>query len=98
MHGTELNRPRYDPYHALKYCHIFRNKYERRLPAKFLWPDTFSSRDYPEIDDQMALLDYQYEAGADGTPVDEEVLKALQERMNQISPSSPLWGYDPKYI
>jgi hypothetical protein len=34
----------------------------------------------------------------DGVPLDEAAVAAAKESMKKITPSSPLWGYDERYL
>ena len=81
IHATPLSRPRYTPYHAMKECHIFRDRYERRLPPTFQWTPTFSSFDFPEIDDAgwQAHHISRVQTGAD--ELDEAKLREVTERL-----------------
>lgn len=79
----------------MKYFQIFRNRYERELPSRYIGRDTFSAKDYPEIEDHLWLLNHMYESARDGKPVDEEAVEAAKERLKKISPSSPMWSHDP---
>ncbi|RFU36296.1 hypothetical protein B7463_g95, partial [Scytalidium lignicola] len=78
IHGSKFNRPRYDPYFAMKYFHIFRDRFERTLPAEHRRPHKFSDRDYPEIEDQLWILNHQFKAGEKGEPVDEAEMAIRQ--------------------
>lgn len=92
IHGTPLNRPRWDSYEAFTRFHIFRDRYERKPPS--IRPPrgcTYGSgRDWPEVNDEMFLLE-QSRARHYGHPVDEEAVAAARERMEQVTPSSPYW-------
>ncbi|KAI1260612.1 hypothetical protein F5Y18DRAFT_420061 [Xylariaceae sp. FL1019] len=100
IRASNLNRPRFYRYHATKYFHIFRDKYDSRLPAWFL--DTSgcarNPRDFPELEDEHKLLDLTMSAYQSGTQPDEHRIVAIKERLKNITPSSPLWPIDdPKY-
>ncbi|KAI1735729.1 hypothetical protein F4680DRAFT_434330 [Xylaria scruposa] len=95
IRASKLNRPRYYRYHATKYFHIFRDKYDSRLPAWFVRPDYRRAPvDFPEIEDDNWLLRHTMEAYESGTPRDEAAIAAALERMKNITPSSPLWPHD----
>ncbi|KAH9893008.1 hypothetical protein F4778DRAFT_304514 [Xylariomycetidae sp. FL2044] len=84
------NRPRYEAYDAFAYFHIFRDRYERELPSERRVKCTCSSLDFPEIEDRQYIFE-QMLAQAMGQPIDEAKLAAAQERMLNITPSSPCW-------
>ncbi|KAI1327187.1 hypothetical protein F5Y16DRAFT_410527 [Xylariaceae sp. FL0255] len=88
-----LNRPRYYRYHATKYFHIFRNKYDSRLPEWFidLGGCVLSPHDWPELEDDRWLLDYRMESGMNGVPQDEAAVEVAMKRRSNMMPSSPLW-------
>lgn len=90
--GTYANRPRWDPYHALAYHHIFRDKYERILPPNPPPPGCVqSSKDWPEYADRQVLL-MQHHAEADGTAyVTPDQVAAANADIKNMTPSSPLW-------
>ena len=48
------NRYRWDPYEAMARYHIFRDRYERKLPEHYVAPDRRSVKDWPEIQDMHA--------------------------------------------
>ncbi|KAH7121478.1 hypothetical protein EDB81DRAFT_766293 [Dactylonectria macrodidyma] len=92
IQGTRLNRPRWDPDHAIARFHIFRDKWERKIPAAPLQHECVrNSKDWPELDDrnlvQIQLTNRQW-----GAPVDEEALAAAEERLKLVTPSSPCWN------
>ena len=92
IHGTPLNRPRWDPDDAIARFHIFRDKWERKIPEAPLQHGCVrNSKDWPELDDrnlvQIQLTNKQW-----GAPVDEEALAAAEERLMQVTPSSPCWN------
>ncbi|KAF7563632.1 hypothetical protein G7046_g454 [Stylonectria norvegica] len=82
IHGARINRPRWHPYHAFAYYHIFRDKYERKLPPNPPQPGCVRSGiDWPELDDERILLMYS----------DADETAAAEVRIRNITPSSPLW-------
>ncbi|KPM43812.1 hypothetical protein AK830_g2786 [Neonectria ditissima] len=92
IHGTRSNRPRWDPDDAIARYHIFRDKWERKIPESPERRDCVrNSKDWPELDDrnlvQIQLTNKQW-----GAPVDEEALAAAEERLMQVTPSSPCWN------
>ncbi|KAI0521166.1 hypothetical protein F5B22DRAFT_597948 [Xylaria bambusicola] len=94
--ASKLNRPRYYRYHATKYFHIFRDKYDSRLPEWFVRPGgcVIYPIDFPEVEDEnIIMLQVMW---ADGTPPDEDVIAAARERLKVITPSSPCWPHDDK--
>ncbi|KAK3942858.1 hypothetical protein QBC46DRAFT_255539 [Diplogelasinospora grovesii] len=88
IRASSLNGPRFLRYHATKYFHIFRDKYDSRLPE---WYAEFncssSSLDFPEIEDELALLRGEDDDG----PLDETKRAARIAGLRNITPSSPLW-------
>ncbi|KAF7548536.1 hypothetical protein G7Z17_g6998 [Cylindrodendrum hubeiense] len=91
IHGTPMNRPRWDADDAMTRFHIFRDKYERKVPINPPPPRCVrSSNDWPELDDYhivgLAIGSRQW-----GQPVDEEAVAAAEARLKDITPSSPLW-------
>ncbi len=57
-----------------------------------------SAKDFPEINDQLWLMNHEYQVENDGVPFDEAAVAAAKESMKNITPSSPLWGYDERYL
>ncbi|KAI0018851.1 hypothetical protein F4780DRAFT_499312 [Xylariomycetidae sp. FL0641] len=90
--ATDENRPRYDPYDAFAYCHIFRNRYERKLcpPEKRRPRHKIRDLDWPEVADRW-IVDSQWMTLARGEPINEAEIAAAKERMRNITPSSPCW-------
>ncbi|KAI1331896.1 hypothetical protein F5Y16DRAFT_359527 [Xylariaceae sp. FL0255] len=93
IRASNLNRPRYYRYHATKYFHIFRDKYDSRLPAWFVHPGgcVQSPIDFPEIEDQNRIFLQTMRVTGNGGPQDETAILAAVERLKNITPSSPLW-------
>ncbi|KPM42479.1 hypothetical protein AK830_g4052 [Neonectria ditissima] len=93
IHGTSQNIPRWRPYEAFVDQHIFRDRYERKLPAQR--PEISFHRlrnvDWPELGDEMYLLG-QYQEMWQGLPYDVEGVAAAQERLTKVTPSSPVWN------
>ncbi|KAJ4122918.1 hypothetical protein NW768_009908 [Fusarium equiseti] len=92
IHATKVNRPRWHPYDAFAEYHIFRDRYERKLPPQP--PQQGCVRDgvdWPELNDRQVLLLFGH-VNDDGKPyVTEEECDAAEERIRNITPSSPLW-------
>lgn len=76
---------------------IFRDRYERK-PPRGPKPQhrVKTTGDWPELGDLHQVTLLQYEA-SQGKPVDQAEIDAAYKRMEQITPSSPLWpaGRDP---
>ncbi|KAI1505917.1 hypothetical protein F5X99DRAFT_175152 [Biscogniauxia marginata] len=85
------NRPRYEAYDAFAYFHIFRDRYEKELPPERQVKDVCSAVDFPEIEDQHYIVEQTW-ARALGEPIDEAKLAAAEERLRNITPSSPCWN------
>ncbi|KAH6954848.1 hypothetical protein DER45DRAFT_633302 [Fusarium avenaceum] len=92
IHGTSVNRPRWDAYDAFAHQHIFRDKHERILPSK---PPrrgcVESSVDWPELEDQRILMS-AHMTTPEGEPYynSEEEIAAARKRIRNITSSSPL--------
>jgi hypothetical protein len=71
---------------------IFRDRYERKPPVgeRPHRRCITSGLDWPEFDDEHLVTLLQWEA-SQGKPVDQADIDAAYGRMNQITPSSPLW-------
>ncbi|KAH7212023.1 hypothetical protein DER44DRAFT_838153 [Fusarium oxysporum] len=80
IHGASVNRPRWHPYHAFAYYHIFRDRYERKLPPNPPQPGCVEDgMDWPELDDRREPY------------VNDDEYAAATVRIKNITPSSPLW-------
>lgn len=91
IHGTPMNRPRWGAYEAFVDAHIFRDRYERKVSSERPRRGCrILGIDWPESDDQLYLV-MQSQARYQGEEVDEEAIKAAEERIMNITPSSPLW-------
>ncbi|KAM0541869.1 hypothetical protein ACHAPJ_013059 [Fusarium lateritium] len=90
--GTNDNRPRWHPYHALAQYHIFRDKYERKLPPEP--PQEIGHRvypiDWPELGDEW-LIQNQNWIRSEGHELSEADVAAAQARLKEVTPSSPCW-------
>ncbi|EGX91112.1 hypothetical protein CCM_05269 [Cordyceps militaris CM01] len=84
------NRWRWDAWDAFSRFHIYRDRYERRVSPTKPRKDCRSATDWPEITDQYILLNAMYDR-QEGKPVDEKEVVAAEERLRQITPSSPAW-------
>lgn len=86
---TCANKWRWDPYDAMATYHIFRDRYERKLPPRDLYrrKHNVKVKDWPELAD-IAIL--RREAFS-GMPVSEAEKAAAKERLKQITPSSRYW-------
>ncbi|KAF5017836.1 hypothetical protein F66182_10207 [Fusarium sp. NRRL 66182] len=92
IHGTDDNRPRWHPYHALAQYHIFRDKYERKLPPEP--PQRRGHRmypmDWPELGDEW-LIHNQAWIRNEGHELSEADIAAARTRLKEVTPSSPCW-------
>lgn len=92
IHGSSVNRPRWHPYHTLAYYHIFRDKYERRLPPNPPQPGCVEDgMDWPELDDRRLLLLGGFTNPRGESYVNDDEYTVATERIKNITPSSPLW-------
>lgn len=88
---TTANKWRWDPWDAMGTYHIFRDRYERKLPPRHLYQRKHNVKvhDWPELAD-IAIL--RREAFS-GIPVSEAEKAAAKERLKQITPSSRYWQH-----
>lgn len=87
-----LNRFRWDPWEAIAWFHVFRDRYERSIPPTrnpYLRFRKYAS-DWPEVED-MVELSHEMGDERDGKVVDRDGMAARRKRLQQITPSSPLW-------
>ncbi|KAF7554764.1 hypothetical protein G7Z17_g2638 [Cylindrodendrum hubeiense] len=90
--GTRMNRPRWDAYDAITRFHIFRDKYERKIPTTRPEPGCVrGGADWPEILDERIVITAMQNRNW-GVPVDEEELAAAKARLKEVTPSSPCWN------
>lgn len=90
--GTRMNRPRWDAYDAITRFHIFRDKYERKVPTTRPEPGCVrGGADWPEILDEHIVITAMQNRNW-GAPVDEEELAAAEARLKEVTPSSPCWN------
>ncbi|KAM3540729.1 hypothetical protein ARSEF1564_006354 [Beauveria bassiana] len=90
------NRWHWDAWEAFSRFHIFCDRYEQRIkPSTTTKPrkDCPSVTYWPEIADQLFLINAMYDRQA-GKPVNENEVMAAKERLCQITPSSPVWNDD----
>ncbi|EJT69124.1 hypothetical protein GGTG_13234 [Gaeumannomyces tritici R3-111a-1] len=89
--ASDLNRYRWDPYYAMKDHHIFRDRYERYNTEghKSTWRWGF--RHWPELYDQQVLLQAALHHVKDQPGPDEDEVKAAEEGLKKITPTSPVW-------
>ncbi|XWW97770.1 hypothetical protein V2A60_005757 [Cordyceps javanica] len=86
------NRWRWDAWEAFSRFHIFRDRYERGIkPTTKPRKDCQSATDWPEIADELFLVNAMYDR-REGKPVNENEVRAAEERLRQITPSSPVWN------
>ena len=90
IHGSRLNRPRWDPMDSMQF-HIFRDWYERKIPSRRP-PQrlTHTFANWPELEDSWVTLELTKRKQL-GEPIDEELLKRASEGLRLMTPSSPLW-------
>ncbi|KAM0350577.1 hypothetical protein ACHAPU_003061 [Fusarium lateritium] len=91
LRASKENRWRWDDWDAIARYHIFRDKYERKYQSTKPPPNWRSSVDWPEIADDLYLIDAMHE-NWNGNPVDKDEIRAALERLEEITPSSPCWG------
>ncbi|KAH7137015.1 hypothetical protein B0J13DRAFT_640739 [Dactylonectria estremocensis] len=84
--ATRKNRPRWRPYKAFADYHIFRDRYERKLPLRRPGrPARLLNVDWPELEDDRYLFE-QYQTRWQGQPLDEESVAAAHERLKSNHP------------
>ncbi|POR38611.1 Uncharacterized protein TPAR_01182 [Tolypocladium paradoxum] len=95
LRATSENRPRYTSYFAMKYQHIFRDRFAFRLPARYEAPVSCksSSIDYPEKEDWHWVVNHTLDR-ADGNPIDEAEMARRTEVLRACQPGSP-FSYAP---
>ncbi|KAK7702580.1 hypothetical protein SLS64_009543 [Diaporthe eres] len=88
---TTANKWRWDPWDAMGTYHIFRDRYERKLPPRHLYRRKHNVKfnDWPELADISILRREAFS----GIPVSEAEKAAAKERLMQITPSSRYWQY-----
>ncbi|KAH8777578.1 hypothetical protein F5883DRAFT_409655, partial [Diaporthe sp. PMI_573] len=87
---TQANRWRWEPYEAMATYHIFRDRYERKLPPHESYQRKHSVRakDWPELAEVVMLR----REAMGGEHVEEAEMSAAKERLKQITPSSRYWN------
>ncbi|KAL3600791.1 hypothetical protein FPOAC2_05040 [Fusarium poae] len=91
IHGKNENRPRWHPYDALAKYHIFRDKYERRLPLEHPKRECMLvNADWPELADEYIVNNTDFIRREGGVVTDEQIAAALA-RLKEVTPSSPCW-------
>lgn len=92
--ASMANRPRWNAYHAFAYQHIFRDRYERRVPSRPPGERCVrSANDWPELHDQNIItfgLSKNLDRNGERMVSDEQVAVAEKSLWN-ITSSSPLW-------
>jgi hypothetical protein len=88
IHATSQNRWRWDDWDAIAKFHIFRDRYERFVGEK-MHSDVKNAIDWPEITDELFLINAMWDR-RDGIHVDEDEILAAKERIQMITPSSPV--------
>ncbi|KAL8372204.1 hypothetical protein RB595_001817 [Gaeumannomyces hyphopodioides] len=89
--ASDLNRYRWDPFYAMRDHHIFRDRYERYNTEghKSTW--RWGARHWPELADQELLLKAPLLRAKGICTVDKGRLKAAEEGLKKITPTSPVW-------
>lgn len=90
--GEEINRPRWNPWHAFAFEHIFRDRYERRLSE---FPQdrqcVRSGIDWPELRDRTTLM-LGNQIDLYGEPYNTaEKIAAAETNIRKITWSSPMF-------
>ncbi|KAK3360753.1 hypothetical protein B0T25DRAFT_588984 [Lasiosphaeria hispida] len=92
IHATSENRWRWDPFDAITKYHIFRDRYERKPPRSSIKDGcVHRASNWPETGDEMIYTLKQYRAAQGEESFDQAERERLEENMNKITPSSPLW-------
>ncbi|KAJ6443840.1 putative AC transposase [Purpureocillium lavendulum] len=98
LRATRDNVPRYTPYFAMKYQHIFRDRFAFRLPERFEQPHhrTLTEVNYPEREDYLwvVLRLGEKASGASLPAADEDELQRRIEVLRACQPGSP-YSYAP---
>ncbi|KAH7236976.1 uncharacterized protein BKA55DRAFT_597482 [Fusarium redolens] len=88
--ATSENRWRWDIWDAMAHFHVFRDRCERSVKPTQPTGCAKSAVDWPEIADELYLIGAMHDYW-DGQPVDKNEVRAALERLQQITPSSPVW-------
>ncbi|KAI1070987.1 hypothetical protein LB507_011069, partial [Fusarium sp. FIESC RH6] len=94
LRATSRNKWRWSEWDAIALHHIFRDKYERSFSPSRPRPDYRSSMDWPEIADDLYLINEMHNH-RNGEPIDKERIRTALENLKQITPSSPCWPDGP---
>ncbi|KLO94908.1 uncharacterized protein LW93_3600 [Fusarium fujikuroi] len=89
--ATPQNRWRWDPWDAMAHHNIYRDRYERKISPTKEKPCVLNSIDWPEIKDDLYLINAMHER-LEGKSLDEDEIAAAKEGLTKITPSSPLWS------
>ncbi|KAF5725081.1 hypothetical protein FMUND_175 [Fusarium mundagurra] len=89
--ATPQNRWRWDPWDAMAHYNIYRDRFERKISPSKGKPCVLNSIDWPEIKDDLYLINAMFER-LEGKSVDEDEIAAAKEGITKITPSSPLWS------
>ena len=90
LHATAQNLPRYTPYFAVKYQHIFRNRFDLKLPGRYERPHprAVSAVDYPEKADHEWVVEHSLHKTF-GRPIDEEEMERRLNVLRRCQPGNP---------
>ncbi|POR31120.1 Uncharacterized protein TPAR_08694 [Tolypocladium paradoxum] len=90
LQATSQNLPRYTLYFAMKYQHIFRDRFAFRLPARFEFPDSrdISEVDYPEREDNDWVITHTLDR-YQGKQIDEEEMARRIAVLHSCQPGNP---------
>ncbi|KAI1020993.1 hypothetical protein LB503_009995 [Fusarium chuoi] len=89
--ATPQNRWRWDPWDAMAHYNIYRDRFERKISPSKGKPCVLNSIDWPEIKDDLYLINAMHER-LEGKSVDEDEIATAKEGLTKITPSSPLWS------
>ncbi|GJN67637.1 hypothetical protein PLICBS_001665 [Purpureocillium lilacinum] len=90
LHATAQNLPRYTPYFAVKYQHIFRNRFDLKLPRRYERPHprAVSAVDYPEKEHHEWVVEHSLHKTF-GRPIDEEEMERRLDVLRRCQPGNP---------
>ncbi|UNI24005.1 hypothetical protein JDV02_009786 [Purpureocillium takamizusanense] len=90
LRATRDNVPRYTPYFAMKYQHIFRDRFAICLPPRYDPPNTrhLTEVDYPSRDDYFWVLQRLMERW-NGAAIDEDEMRRREEVLRACQPGNP---------
>lgn len=95
LRATRDNIPRYTPYFAMKYQHIFRDRFAFCLPSRYEQPHhrALTEINYPEREDYIwVILRLGEQAG--GAVIDEDELQRRLKVLSACQPGNP-YSYEP---